>query len=277
MVHFFRPETLRWLKIRSNQYLEFSFCSNFEPSQSFRSEKVSHLGVLTRDQDFEPIWNWAISKSNSYDFTWQHLLRWLFEPSQEPPRIQLRVELPPFLDRSELQVKTYFQKKSSWNSRNVIFCLVFGNISSFGWISNVTLSHLNLIAFKVPQIRPRNNLRWLGVLFEIQSKNEYVKTYAKNWHNWFSNGTCTLEDLIPRSSGQFVAWVFTDWFFWLNFKRNPQSPYFISSLIWWKSDSGFRLKFSQKKNFVKTHAIDFSWISRTLSFEDLLKPEISNR
>ena len=76
-----RPNTLRWLKIRSNQYLELSFCANFELSQSFRSEKVSHLGVLTRDQDFEPVWSWAISKSRVYAFTWQHLLRWLFEPS----------------------------------------------------------------------------------------------------------------------------------------------------------------------------------------------------
>ena len=36
--------------------------------------------------DFEPIWSWAISKSHAYAFTWQHLLRWLFEPSQGPSR-----------------------------------------------------------------------------------------------------------------------------------------------------------------------------------------------
>ena len=52
MAHFFRPETLRWLKIRSSQYIESSFCSNFELSQRFWSEKVSHLGVLTRDCRF---------------------------------------------------------------------------------------------------------------------------------------------------------------------------------------------------------------------------------
>ena len=34
------------------QYLELNFSSNFEPSQSFRSGKVSHLGVVTRDRDF---------------------------------------------------------------------------------------------------------------------------------------------------------------------------------------------------------------------------------
>ena len=55
MAHFFRPETLRWLKIRTETQFEILIASNFEPSQSFRSEKVSHLEVLTRDRDFEPI------------------------------------------------------------------------------------------------------------------------------------------------------------------------------------------------------------------------------
>ena len=69
MAHFFRPETLRWLKIRTETEFEILIASNFELSQSFRYEKVSHLGVLTRDRDFEPIWRWAISKSNAYAST----------------------------------------------------------------------------------------------------------------------------------------------------------------------------------------------------------------
>ena len=80
MAQFFRPETLRWHKIRSSQYLESSFCSNFELSQSLRFEKVSHFGLST------PIWSWAISKSHEYAYTWQYILRWLFELSQGPPR-----------------------------------------------------------------------------------------------------------------------------------------------------------------------------------------------
>ena len=58
MAHFFRPQTLRWLKNRSNLYLEFSFFSNFELSQSFRSEKSE----LSRSFD---TWSrfWAISRT----------------------------------------------------------------------------------------------------------------------------------------------------------------------------------------------------------------------
>ena len=48
-------KTLRWLKIRKEIQFQVLIASNFEPSQSFGSEKVSHLGVLTRDRDFEPI------------------------------------------------------------------------------------------------------------------------------------------------------------------------------------------------------------------------------
>ena len=70
MAHFSRPKNLRWLKIRSMQYLEYIFFSNFEPSRSLRSEKVNHLWVLTRDRQFEPTRSWAISNSHAYDFTW---------------------------------------------------------------------------------------------------------------------------------------------------------------------------------------------------------------
>ena len=45
-------EILRWLNFKLAQYLESSVSSNFELSQSFWSEKVSHLGVLTRDRRF---------------------------------------------------------------------------------------------------------------------------------------------------------------------------------------------------------------------------------
>ena len=41
--------------LRSETRFEILTASNSEASQSFWSEKVSHLGVLTRDRDFEPI------------------------------------------------------------------------------------------------------------------------------------------------------------------------------------------------------------------------------
>ena len=40
--HFFSSKILRWLKIRSIQYFEFTFSSNFEPSQD-------HMHITTRD------------------------------------------------------------------------------------------------------------------------------------------------------------------------------------------------------------------------------------
>ena len=55
-------------KFEQEPQFEILIASNFEPSQSFRSEKVSPLGVLTRDRDFEPMWSWAISKSHSMSF-----------------------------------------------------------------------------------------------------------------------------------------------------------------------------------------------------------------
>ena len=85
MAHFSKPKTLWWLKFRT-EHFEILIESSFEPSQSFRSEKVSHLRVLTRDRDFVPISSWAISKLHAYAFTWQHLLRWLFGLSRIPPR-----------------------------------------------------------------------------------------------------------------------------------------------------------------------------------------------
>ena len=50
-----------------------------------------NLGISLRYWDFQPIWKWAISKSHAYVFTWQHLIRWLFEPSQggnDPPTLR---------------------------------------------------------------------------------------------------------------------------------------------------------------------------------------------
>ena len=40
--HFLSSKILRWLKIRSIQYFEFTFSSNFEPSQD-------HMHITTRD------------------------------------------------------------------------------------------------------------------------------------------------------------------------------------------------------------------------------------
>ena len=87
-------EILRWLNFKLAQNLRSRRKNSepsrgFEPSQSLRSEKVNHLGVLTRDQDSEPTRSWAIPKSHAYAFTWRNLLRWLFEPSQGPPRNEL--------------------------------------------------------------------------------------------------------------------------------------------------------------------------------------------
>ena len=51
---------LRWLKIRRESEFEVLNASNFEPSQDFQVEKVSHLRKKTRDQEklndssFEP-------------------------------------------------------------------------------------------------------------------------------------------------------------------------------------------------------------------------------
>ena len=45
-------EHLKIFKVRTETRFEILTASNFEPSQSFRSEKVSHLGVLTRDRRF---------------------------------------------------------------------------------------------------------------------------------------------------------------------------------------------------------------------------------
>ena len=49
ITHFFRPKTLRWLKIR----------------------KENAFVVLIRDRDSEPTRSWAISKSHAYAFTCQ--------------------------------------------------------------------------------------------------------------------------------------------------------------------------------------------------------------
>ena len=55
-----RVGSLFWFKNpemaqNSNHFcLEFNFSSNFEPSQDFRTKKVSQLGILTRDHCFKP-------------------------------------------------------------------------------------------------------------------------------------------------------------------------------------------------------------------------------
>ena len=56
----FQAKKPRWLKIRSIQFPEFNF---------FRI--LSHLSKKTRDRYFQPFWNWAISNSHAYDFTWE--------------------------------------------------------------------------------------------------------------------------------------------------------------------------------------------------------------
>ena len=67
-------EKSRWLNFNMAQNLDHvSFCldgSLFEQSRFFSAQKVSHLSKKTRDRDFEPFWNWAISISHAYNFTW---------------------------------------------------------------------------------------------------------------------------------------------------------------------------------------------------------------
>ena len=48
-------EILRWLTFKLAQNPKMNFFSKAEPSKKIRSEKVSHLGILPRDRDFEPI------------------------------------------------------------------------------------------------------------------------------------------------------------------------------------------------------------------------------
>ena len=43
------------LKTQFQTLFKMLIASNFEPSQNIRFEKVSHLGVLSRDRDLEPI------------------------------------------------------------------------------------------------------------------------------------------------------------------------------------------------------------------------------
>ena len=59
----------KWLKI--SIMCLFAEMAHFLSHLDFsRPQKVSHLSKKTRDRDFEPFWNWAISISHAYDFTW---------------------------------------------------------------------------------------------------------------------------------------------------------------------------------------------------------------
>ena len=55
MAHFFSSKILRWLKIRIIFCLEFNFSSNSEPSQNFRTKKVSHLKILPSASQDTPV------------------------------------------------------------------------------------------------------------------------------------------------------------------------------------------------------------------------------
>ena len=61
MAPVFRTEILRWRKIRKIQNLEMNFFSNSEPSQNFRSEKVSHFGIFLRDDICFWLWEGILS------------------------------------------------------------------------------------------------------------------------------------------------------------------------------------------------------------------------
>ena len=64
------PRRYLFLKITLRKVWWDGSKSLFEPSRFFSTEKISHLSKKTRDRDFEPFWNWAISISHAYDFTW---------------------------------------------------------------------------------------------------------------------------------------------------------------------------------------------------------------
>ena len=104
MAHRFRLETLRWLKNRSNLYLEFSFFSNFELSQSFRSEKSE----LSRSFD-------------TWSRFWANLKLSLLEIScivlhvTTPPSMTFWVVSKYNLTQFSLTVYFYVQKPSSFD------------------------------------------------------------------------------------------------------------------------------------------------------------------
>jgi len=66
-------EKSRWLNFKMAQNLKIT-CFYWDDSlfwaiSLFMIEKMNHLSKKTRDRDFEPFWNWAISISHAYDFT----------------------------------------------------------------------------------------------------------------------------------------------------------------------------------------------------------------
>ena len=115
-----RVKTPRWLtfsdlKLWDGSKFEAVIISNRVSVRILSYLRVFGLNKWAREfwhviVDFEPIWSWAISKSHAYASTWQYLLRWLFEPSQGPPRIlsvtphslsQLNFEIRPLLVQSD--------------------------------------------------------------------------------------------------------------------------------------------------------------------------------
>ena len=93
-----RVKTPRWLTFSDQKLWDSSKFEQKLDSRYWLLRILSHLRVSGLKKwaisefwhvivDFEPIWSWAISKSHAYAFTWQHLLRWLFEPSQGLPRM----------------------------------------------------------------------------------------------------------------------------------------------------------------------------------------------
>ena len=94
-------KTLRWLILLARKLWDGSkfeplsprihFLFEFWAILEFRAKKGSHLKVLTRDGHFQlkikRNWSVRILSRLKVTGTWQHLLRWLFEPSQGPPRM----------------------------------------------------------------------------------------------------------------------------------------------------------------------------------------------
>ena len=118
MAHFFRPQTLRWLKIEeavniSNQ--DFVRILSYLRVFGLKKWAISEFWLVV--VDFEPIWSWAISKSHAYASTWQHLLRWLFEPSQGPPRI----------------FEWYWQHRKIKMGILILFWISFPGFGNMGW------------------------------------------------------------------------------------------------------------------------------------------------
>ena len=79
--HFFRSYLLRWLKVRSNQYLELNFFSNTELSQSLRPEKwaiseflhVIEILSQVEVQSYQNLMHMPSRETTSFDDFYSHL------------------------------------------------------------------------------------------------------------------------------------------------------------------------------------------------------------